>query len=367
MKKIFTVLAVIILTAVNAFPQKVIGYYSSNYVSMPYTAIPYQNLTNICHAFIRPNADGTLTVRPGFLYKEMVEAAHFNNVKVSISLGGWDTVATANFRAFASKPALRHRFVSELTDFCKTNGYDGADIDWEYPDSTDADNFIALISELRKSFDASGIPLISAAIPAQNFRKGFEIDTLKNLLDWFGVMTYDFAGAWENNAYHNSPLYSSTLQAGSIDNSMKHYIALGVPKSKLMIGMAFYGYTMNTADMYQKLSNKVVPALSYIIADSLRHSPDWTYNWDKVTMNPYLQNKAKTQIVTCDDTMSIRLKCEYVKKNDLGGAIIWELHKDYNGSTTPLLNVVGKSLLGTKSALRETIVPADNKQSKSRN
>ncbi|HEX2962748.1 MAG TPA: glycoside hydrolase family 18 protein [Ignavibacteriales bacterium] len=345
MKKTVFLLVMVLLTAINMYPQqKVIGYYSSDYNSMPYSAVPYYSLTHICHAFIRPNSDGSLSVRPGFVYRELVETAHINNVKVLISIGGWDTVAAKNFRTIAANPALRQRFVSELTKFCKTNRYDGADIDWEYPDASDNGNYVSLISQLRKSFKASGIPLITAALPSQDFRNGYNIAKLKGLLDWFSIMTYDFAGAWENNAYHNSPLYPSARQTGSINNSMQYYMVKGVPKSKLMIGMSFYGYRMNASDIYEKLSDKVVPSVSYTAAESLKKSPDWQYKWDKASMAPYLQNRAKTQIVTYDDQASVKLKCQYVKKNGFGGAIIWELHKDYDGTKSPLMETVAKNL-----------------------
>ncbi|HEX2866507.1 MAG TPA: glycoside hydrolase family 18 protein [Ignavibacteriales bacterium] len=352
MNKTLLAAFILLLSAINIFPQKVVGYYSSGYASMPYSAIPYYSLTHICHAFIRPNSDGSLSVRPGFIYKEMVETAHRNNVKVLISLGGWDTVAAKNFRTLSADQQSRKKFVSELTQFCRTNGYDGADIDWEYPEMRDAQNYVALIRDLRKSFKASGIPLITAALPSQDFRQGYDIQKLKKLLDWFSIMTYDFAGAWENNAYHNSPLYPSVSQQGSIDNSMQYYISKGVPRSKLMIGMAFYGYRMNTPDIYQKLSDKVVPAVSYLAADSMKKSNEWTYNWDKTSMSPFLQNKAKTQVVTYDDPASVKLKCQYVKKNGLGGAIIWELHKDYDGLKSHLMEVVAKNLPKRKTSLQ---------------
>lgn len=344
MKKTVFLIVIVLLAAINIYPQKVIGYYSSDYASMPYSAIPYYSLTHICHAFIKPDADGSLIVKPGFIYKELVETAHLNNVKVLISIGGWDTVAAKNFRTLAGNPSLRKRFVSEVTNFCKINRYDGADIDWEYPDARDAENYVALIRELRKSFKAAGIPLITAAMPSQDFRNGYNIAQLKGLLNWFSIMTYDFAGAWEENAYHNSPLYPSARQTGSINNSMQYYLYKGVPKSKLMIGMSFYGYRMNASDIYQKLSDKVVPSVSYTVAESLKKSSDWEYKWDKASMAPYLQNKARTQVITYDDAASVKLKCQYVKKNGFGGAIIWELHKDYNGTNSSLMAVVAKTL-----------------------
>jgi chitinase len=134
---------------------------------------------------------------------------------------------------------------------------------------------------------------------------------------------------------------------------MQFYIYKGVPKKQLMVGMSFYGYRMNASNIYEKLSNKVVPSVSYTAAESLKKSPDWEYRWDKTSKVPFLQNKTKTQIVTYDDPASVKIKCQYVKKNRFGGVIIWELHKDFTGTNSPLMEIVGKNLVKSKAGTKK--------------
>ena len=54
----------------------------------------------------------------------------------------------------------------------------------------------------------------------------------------------------------------------------------------------------------------------------------YTRYWDATAKVPYLFNAALREFVTYDDEESLRLKCQYVKQNGLGGAMVWELGLD---------------------------------------
>ena len=43
---------------------------------------------------------------------------------------------------------------------------------------------------------------------------------------------------------------------------------------------------------------------------------------------PYLLDKTNGYYITYDDEVSIKLKCQYAKDNDLGGVMIWEIGED---------------------------------------
>ncbi|MGE5430106.1 MAG: glycosyl hydrolase family 18 protein [Syntrophomonadaceae bacterium] len=347
MRKVLLLFSFILLLTVSLSAQKVVGYYYGSYSTYPPSAIQFENLTHINHAFISPNADGTLSIPSWYLLPSLITEAHKHGVKVLAALGGYDLTADANFRTLAASATARKNFASKLVDFCKQYGYDGADLDWEYPKGADAANYVSMVTEIRTAFTAAGIPLLSAALPSTDWNSGYDIAKLKTLLDWFGIMTYDIGGTWEKAVYHTSPLYPSPQASGSVDNSARYYAGKGMPKDKMLTGMAFYGYKYTATGMYQSHTAGEGSSITYINAEALRNSTDWDYFWDNTAKVPYLQNKARTQIVSYDDTASIRLKCDYIRSNNLGGTIIWALHHSYNGTTSPLLVTIGKNLIKT--------------------
>jgi GH18 family chitinase len=338
----------LVLCCSTAFPQSklVVGYYPSwNKASFPHTAIQYRSLTHIAHAFIFPQADGSLDLNGFTFYPELIQTAHLNGVGVVISIGGYDVSRTPRFAQVAADPAARTRFVTAVKDFCMTYGYDGADIDWEYPTSSGRANTTSFFQELRTALSSASPPLtLSIAAPATDWNNGYDWTVMKNILDWVGVMTYDFYGSWTAKVGPNSPLYGNLSQTdqGWVDNSVSFYRAKGVPNAKLLIGTAFYGWQFNGSAMYgpgvgtaQKGYSSITPLMQ----------SGWTRSWDAVGHVPYLTNPTQTNIISYDDSVSIAEKMNYVKNQGLGGTIIWALGQDYlSTGQQPLLRAVAVGL-----------------------
>ena len=338
MKKFF-LLIVLVFYAISIKAQISVGYINGYYDSYPAASIDYKNLSYIVMSFVYPQADGSISVDSWFLNPQLVQTAHEHGVKVTVGVGGYG--GSNGFGPMAADTAARSKFVKNLVSFCLQNNFDGADLDWEYPTAADRSNFTALVSQIRHAFNDANISTLSAAITSQDWNNAYDVSQLKNNLDWFGVMTYDFYGPWETTSGNDAPLYSSPKQSGSMDNSVNYYLTKGMPKNKLCVGMPFGGYLLNSTAMYS--SNSGGSTISYVDANA-KISQGWTYSWDDVCKQPYLQNSSHTQLITYDDTISIKLKCEYIKKNNLKGTIIWKIGRDYNGSQAPLLNMIGKYL-----------------------
>ncbi|MGE5498927.1 MAG: glycosyl hydrolase family 18 protein [Syntrophothermus sp.] len=330
----------------------VVGYYNYDNARYPHTVIDYSSLTHICHAFIWPLADGSISYSSTLaLYPDMISAAHKNGVKVLVSIGGYGTASqNTGFKSMVGNAASRAAFVTNLVNFIKTYQYDGADFDWEYPRSDDRANFTSLLTDIRAAFKTNNIPLLTAAVPSADYGGGYDIPKLAGILDWIGIMTYDFIGPWDavgTSIYHNSALYGSSKQAYSIEKSVAAWTGYGMPKSRILIGTPFYGYLLNAPDIFAaKTSTSGEISVSYAnIEQNYLTNQNWEYNFDNTTKNPYLRNKTHTQILTFDDTVSVRMKCQYVNAQGLGGTIIWKIAQGYNGFDNPLLSTVGDNLL----------------------
>ena len=366
MKRKFSLIILVILLNMGLSAQNVVvGYINGYYSNYPYNAINYSCLTHINHAFIIPNSDGSLNIDSWFLYPQMISEAHKNNVKVLVAVGGYGQ--SDGFKPMASNQTARDKFINNIVKFCITNGYDGIDLDWEYPGAADRNNFTLLVSELRSALDTANILLLTAAIPSQDWNNAYDLSSLKNDLDWFGVMTYDFYGSWETKSGHQSALFNLGQQAMSVDKAVKFYLSKNVPPEKICIGMPFGGYLLNTTGLFQ--SNSGGSTISYVDANK-KISQGWEYLWDADMKVPYLQNAAHSQLITYDDTTSLKLKCDYILKNKLKGTIIWKIGRDYSGGKAPLLETLGKYLLNAPINIPhspELILPENESQVDSQN
>jgi chitinase len=54
-------------------------------------------------------------------------------LKVSLALGGWNDSAGDKYSRLVNSPSARRRFVKHVVEFLEKHGFDGLDLDWEYP------------------------------------------------------------------------------------------------------------------------------------------------------------------------------------------------------------------------------------------
>jgi chitinase len=347
MKHLHKIIVLLLLATLSLCAQGklVVGYYPSwMKASFPHTAIKYRNVTHIAHAFIFPTSDGSLDLSGFSYYPELINAAHLNGVGVVISVGGYDPTRTPRFRQMVADTAARRKFVAALKTFCISNNYDGVDLDWEYPSSSDRANATLLFRELWTALsDAAPRLLLSIAAPSTDWNNGYDWTVMNDVLDWVGVMTYDFYGSWLPKAGPNSPLYGnySLTDQGWIDNSVSFYKAKGLPTSKILIGTPFYGWQFTASAMYG--TSSAASQLHYnSIAPYLQQG--WTRYWDATTRVPHLINSTQSRVISYDDAESIAGKMKYVREQSLGGTIIWALGQDYIGGQQPLMDEVALGL-----------------------
>ena len=225
------------------------GYWSRTQVP-PYSAdqIPFSKLTHINHAGVGFDANANLTVPSGFLERELLSKGHNNGVKVLLLLGG-------DFTTLESSPTLTPTLVKNLKAFLVEYGYDGVDIDWEYPTSNqDIAEFRSLMLSLRTALPSPQY-LISADVPP--WGGDYDFPETVNWVDYYNVMTYDCAGPWTDSAQLNSAIFPDPNNpepwdcepGGSVKEAIDIYVQqLLIPPAKLNMGTPFYGYVYHKAN-----------------------------------------------------------------------------------------------------------------------
>uniref|UniRef100_A0A0P0C482 Endochitinase 1 n=1 Tax=Hypocrella siamensis TaxID=696354 RepID=A0A0P0C482_9HYPO len=275
-------------------------------------------------------------------------------LKVMLSIGGWTW--STNFPAAASTAATRSTFAKTAVEFVKDWGFDGVDIDWEYPaDETEATNMVLLLQAVRDELDAlqaESAPnyhfQLSIAAPAgpEKYKK-LHLAELGKVLDFVNLMAYDYSGSWSQYSGHDANLYNSNKNPDATffntDDAVEAYIKGGVPASKLVLGMPIYGRSFENTDGIGKPFSG--------IGEGSWEKGVWDYKalpkagavlqYDSDAKGYYSYDPSTRELISFDTPGMIREKVTYLKGKGMGGSMFWEASADKEGPD---------SLIGTSAS-----------------
>ncbi|GGV24786.1 chitinase [Streptomyces griseoflavus] len=267
--------------------------------------------------------------------------AKYPHIKVLYSFGGW--TYSGGFGQAAQNPAAFAKSCKSVVEDPRwADVFDGIDIDWEYPnacgltcDTSGPAAFRTLSQALRAEFGKDY--LVTAAITADG-SDGGKIDAADyggaaQYLDWYNVMTYDYFGAWDKAGPTNphSPLTSFPGIPKEGFNSAAAIAKLkakGVPASKLLLGIGFYGRGWTGVTQSAPGGTATGPAPGTYEAGIEDY---------KVLKNtcPATGTFAGTAYAHCgtnwwsyDTPATIKSKMAWAKQQGLGGAFFWEFSGD---------------------------------------
>jgi chitinase len=238
----------------------------------------------------------------------------------------------------AENATARATYIKNVMALVSQYGFDGLDIDWEFPDSAaDEKNLTTLVTEMRGALGSSRSLSITGP-PNSNFGEYYDFASLMPEIDWFGAQTYSYSGITSAKANPDAPLYSVDGEP-AIETSIQYYLGHGVPASQLLMGVVYYGR------LYEGANELGEHLLNHDGNDSVYYSAilplighGWTVYRDNAAGVPYLlKTDHSAGILTYDDPTSIEAKCKYATTHCLGGTIVWNLGLDVVGDTQPLL------------------------------
>ncbi|RSL48747.1 hypothetical protein CEP54_012765 [Fusarium duplospermum] len=269
----------------------------------------------------------------------------YRNMKVLMSLGGW--TLSSHFVQPASTLAGRRRIAASAVKLVGDWGFDGIDVDWEYPQNAQqAQNYVDLLKEIRLALDKFSrdnklnyrflLTVATAAGPA-NYNV-MKLKAMDQFLDGWHLMAYDYAGGWDTTTGHQANVYLSSNNPlstkFSTDRAINDYVRAGVAPQKILMGIPLYGRSFaNTAGLgqqYSGLGGGTNENGIYLFKDLPR--PGAKAAIDKNLMTIITYDKQKRELVTTDSADSAKLKAAYITKRGLGGAFYWEASGDKLGA-----------------------------------
>lgn len=289
------------------------------YVTSGGTDIPDPTLmTDIYYAFgeINPDFKSVDVINPERLRQIVALKEQNPDLNVMICIGGF---RKAGFSEMAGNAALRKAFVADLKKVVNEYGLDGVDFDWEFPTTTagghtaspaDTQNYVKLVEETRQALgDQKQISYYS-----NNSGKWINHKAMEPYVDYVMVSGYNIAAP----PAHQSNLYTSSRFRGwSVDKAVEVHKELGVPYSKILMGIPFFYRT-------QPVSNATRKDVTYFerrdLPDSIASMAD---AWDEEAQAPYLETAAATVFASYDSPRSVEAKGSYIRNKGLAGAFYW--------------------------------------------
>eukprot|EP01133_Synstelium_polycarpum_P015008 gene15008-17749_t len=368
---------------------RIVGYYTDwDMYERDYLPanIPITMANEIHYAFINFDTAGNLDLYdtnsdPQQLPRLSVLRQQFPYLNIYLSIGGW--TLSDDFSTVAASESATQNFATQCAQALIQTGFNGIDIDWEYPvvregNPDDAKDFPNFLTAIRTALDAAaeeqskatGTPVtyyLSIAGPAGIDKIDAVLATNPNgwtqvqeACHYVNIMAYDFHGSWDTISDFMAPLdispndpYINNATLGKYDtvDAVNMYLKLGFTKNQLTVGIPIYGRSSYVSTMgstfglwqpitgcppgefdatglfdYRCIINNEcygtgLPAGTTIVQPA--NNPNANY-----AQGPIGYSAADNFFISFDDAQSVAIKAKYIAQQGLGGAMFWTFSGD---------------------------------------
>ncbi len=331
-----------------------------------------------------PHLTGNYEVQPiewndqNVLYPQVQALKHINPaLRTLLSIGGWsfndpnDPMGSYTYKLFSSMVSTknnRSQFINSAIAYAHQYGFNGIDIDWEYPGDlsrggspSDFTNFLIFLQEAYTAcHQASPSLLLTYTSPAivpsgvpHNYKDNPDsyfawLASCSQYLDRINLMAYDYHGSFDNPMLTgvNAPLNQDTNPESLmfIKKSVQNYINNGVPSSKIVLGMPTYGHSYSGVQTLSSTDNgpgkpftgpgpagpsTLSPGLlAYFEIADMTAGGSLIFGTDAITSTAYGYNIKTQEWVSFDTPDTIALKIQMAIDYNLLGGMFWAVDDD---------------------------------------
>ncbi|KXX73815.1 Killer toxin subunits alpha/beta [Madurella mycetomatis] len=365
--------------------KRTIGYYEGWNLQRPCGTMPPEDIPlgiythiNFAFALIDPQ---TFRIAPmdnetPKLYTRVTKLKQNQpDLQVWIAIGGWAMNDPGPWRtAFSDlckSQTAQDAFFESLISFMIQNGFDGVDLDWEYPVAEDRggipedfENYVNFLRRLRQRLNATGRLFgVTLTLPASYwYLRGFDIIELEPHIDWFNIMTYDIHGVWDSTVRSLGPYVYAHTNLTEINMGLELLWRNNINPERVVMGLGFYGRSFSLEDPGCKAAGcpfsdgarggectgtpGVLSAaeINAIIQDGATVTFDEAAAVKIVTWD-------NDQWVSWDDAETLKLKIDFANRRCLGGTMVWAIDLD-DGT---LIDALAENLSRNKSIVLEDL------------
>ncbi|MDR3592207.1 MAG: glycosyl hydrolase family 18 protein [Negativicutes bacterium] len=309
-------------TAAPASAKEVLGFYAewwdtdtSSYTSM---ARHVDSLNAIVPFWATVRPDGSVSDRGGKDHASVANFARQSNLSALLLVNNaGQSGSVSGIHAVLADPGLRATAIENLEAVLRKYRLDGINIDFETVQPEDRDDLTAFMRELSARLKPQGYVVSIDVMPktdeSSDIAAAYDYGRLADYADKIIVMTYDNHGQW-----------SAPGPVAGIDwteNSLKYALKY-IPKSKLYLGLAGYGYDWSANN---------VASVDYPEVVQLAGRYNAAVQWDNTVKSNYFRytgDDGTSHTVWYENSQSLKYKLDLVNSYDIAGVALWKLGEE---------------------------------------
>jgi len=349
----------------------VLGYWTGRRSGVPAAELPLDLLSHVSFAFVPVLPTGEVAALSDDSARDVRELSSRRRdepgLSVLVSVGGWGR-GSAPFSDLVAEPRAIQTFAEGIADtYLDGLGFDGIDLDWEYPvrggvpenpaRPEDRTRFADFVERLREFLDRRAERLgrrllLTAATPAGRYQDGglydpresYDFARLAASLDWINLMAYDMGNGYCPVATPNAPLRSvagdptpePARGENNIEAALRLYQDSGVPAGRIVLGCPLYGRVFpgvrpERGGLFSPYDGPVTTRdLREILSRAVR---DHTERYEDPEAGIVWRHDPRTRtFLTYDPPETLARKGSYAREHGLRGVMVWEVGLDGPGS-----------------------------------
>jgi hypothetical protein len=220
---------------------RVVGYYCGEQFDVPVEKLQAEKLTHVIYGFLIPAEDGSCKpLEEPDEVARLIEKCRGVGTEVYISVGGYfdknGSPLAPVFEKIGADDDLRAAFAQNVASAVLQYGFDGVELDWEYPSYKTGADYEKTVTRLSETLKPLGKGL-STALPGTGSTNGENVwealaavtDETIARFDFINLMCYDLM-----SDPNHSPIWFSKTSINYWKNLRN------VPAEKLVLGMPLY-------------------------------------------------------------------------------------------------------------------------------